>query len=100
MTGQGKKKEKNEPNTLNGIQVPIGGWAKDPKQKEVGQYVHLCLDPDYEGFVLFMASELLGWTKEQVYVYCAQLRREIRSLKYHPYYRQRVVYGRKPVTSS
>lgn len=43
-----------------------------------------------------MANMVLGWTKEEVSVYCAQLRREIRSGKFHPFYRQRVVYARKP----
>ena len=42
-----------------------------------------------------MAS-LQGWTKEEVYVYCAHLRREIRSGKYCPFYRQRVVWAQKP----
>ncbi|RSL75873.1 hypothetical protein CEP52_017821, partial [Fusarium oligoseptatum] len=59
--------------------VPIGGWPRDPKQKEIGQYLQASLEQDLEGYVLYMASQLLGWTKEEVSVYCAQFRREIRS---------------------
>ena len=60
--------------------------------------MQLALEQDYEGYVLYMASQLAGWTMEEVTVYCAQLRREVRSGKYHPYFWYRVVYGRKPVS--
>ncbi|KAJ4243547.1 hypothetical protein NW757_011187 [Fusarium falciforme] len=78
------------------FKAPIGGWAEDPRLKEVGQFAQAALEQDYEGYVLFMANMVLGWSKEEVSTYCAQLRREIRSGKFHPFYRQRVVYGRKP----
>ncbi|KAJ9148454.1 methyltransferase [Pleurostoma richardsiae] len=80
---------------VKNLKVPIGGWTQDAKLKEIGQYVQVALEADYEGYVMYMAG-LLGWTEEEVTVYCAQLRREIRSRKYHPFYRQRVVWGRKP----
>lgn len=54
------------------------------------------LERDYEGYMLFLACEMLGWTEDQVRVLCAQLRREIRSGQHHPYFRQRIVYGQKP----
>ncbi|KAJ3550040.1 hypothetical protein NM208_g185 [Fusarium decemcellulare] len=78
------------------LKAPIGGWAKDARLKEIGQFAQAALEQDYEGYVLFMANMVLGWSKEEVSLYCAQLRREIRSGKFHPFYRQRVVYGRKP----
>ncbi|KAJ9134150.1 methyltransferase [Pleurostoma richardsiae] len=78
------------------FKAPIGAWPKDPKLKEVGQYAQLALEQDYEGYVLFMANLVAGWTRQEVTVYCAQLRREIRSTKNHPFYRQRVVWARKP----
>ncbi|KAK1763691.1 S-adenosyl-L-methionine-dependent methyltransferase [Phialemonium atrogriseum] len=76
--------------------VPIGGWAQDPKLKEIGQYAQLSLEQDSEGWVLFMANVMVGWSKEEIQVYTTQLRREIRSGKKHAFYRQRVVWGRKP----
>ncbi|KAH6871785.1 S-adenosyl-L-methionine-dependent methyltransferase [Thelonectria olida] len=77
------------------LKAPIGGWAKDQKLKEIGQFAQAALEQDYEGYVLFMANMVLGWSKEEVTLYCAQLRREIRSGRFHTFYRQRVVYGRK-----
>ncbi|RKL31389.1 hypothetical protein BFJ72_g11023 [Fusarium proliferatum] len=78
------------------FKAPIGGWPQDPRLKQIGQFAQAALEQDYEGYVLYMANMVLGWTKEEVSVYCAQLRREIRSGKFHPFYRQRVVYARKP----
>ncbi|KAF5011811.1 hypothetical protein FDECE_2101 [Fusarium decemcellulare] len=75
--------------------VPIGGWPEDPKQKQIGQYLQASLEQDLEGYVLYMASQLLGWTKDEVSVYCDQFRREIRSGKHHAFFRQRVIWGRK-----
>ncbi|KAF5022987.1 hypothetical protein F66182_4944 [Fusarium sp. NRRL 66182] len=72
--------------------IPIGGWAKDKKMREIGQYVLAALELDIEGYVLYMASQLLGWRLEEVKVYCAQLRRELRSGRNHPFFRYRVVW--------
>lgn len=29
--------------------MPVGGWAKDPKLREVGQYMKLTLENDVDG---------------------------------------------------
>ncbi|KAM5364364.1 hypothetical protein ACJZ2D_011561 [Fusarium nematophilum] len=78
------------------VQAPIGDWPKDARLKQIGQFSQAAMEQDYEGFVLYMASIVLGWSKDEVAVYCSQLRREMRSGRYHPYCRLRVVYGRKP----
>ncbi|ENH64805.1 hypothetical protein FOC1_g10005570 [Fusarium oxysporum f. sp. cubense race 1] len=79
--------------------IAIGGWPKDKKMREIGQYVLAALEQDFEGYVLYMASQLLGWSMQEVKVYCAQLRRELRSTANHPFFRYRAVYGRKLQTS-
>ncbi|KAF5537535.1 methyltransferase [Fusarium mexicanum] len=79
--------------------IAIGGWPKDKKMREIGQYVLAALEQDFEGYVLYMASQLLGWSMQEVKVYCAQLRRELRSTANHPFFRYRAVYGRKPQAS-
>ena len=63
--------------------------------KVFARYAHFALTQDVEGFMLLVTSEL-GWTKEQSLVYAAQVRRELRSGKHHVYYRQRIVWARKP----
>jgi len=63
--------------------------------KEIGEFTRHTLLQDAEGYVLFMANTL-GWSKEEIMVYLAMFRREVRNPDYHPYYRQKVVWGRKP----
>ncbi|KAK0628774.1 S-adenosyl-L-methionine-dependent methyltransferase [Bombardia bombarda] len=77
------------------FKTPIGGWPKDPNQKEIGRYAQLASEQDTEGYIMLIANTL-GWRREEILVYVAQLRREIRSGKYHGFYRQKVVWGRKP----
>jgi len=78
------------------IQCPVGTWPQDSAQREVGAYMQLALEQDAEGTVMFMATTL-GWTREEVAVFLAQFRREIRAKKVHGYFRQRVVWGQKPL---
>lgn len=74
----------------------MGTWPKDPRLKEIGGYTQLAFEADIEGYVLYPATAL-GWKREEVTVYAAHVRREMRSPSVHGYYRQKAVYGRKPV---
>lgn len=76
-------------------QVPIGNWPRDPKLKELGQFAFFAIDTDVEGYVTYMA-DLQGWSKEEIMVYAAHLRREIRNPEIHGYYWVKVVWGKKP----
>ena len=53
------------------------------------------LEVDPEGWVLGLANTL-GWPREEILVFIAHFRREMRSNKWKPYYWQKVVWGRKP----
>lgn len=66
-------------------------------KREIGELAQLTLLSDIEGYVLFMANVMSTWSREEVQIYAAQLRREIRSGKLHGYYRQRCAWGRKPL---
>ncbi|KAI1748903.1 S-adenosyl-L-methionine-dependent methyltransferase [Xylaria castorea] len=78
------------------MKTTLGAWAADAKHKEIGQYARLALEQDIEGFIMYMWTTVLGWTREEIAVYAAHLRRELRSPSHHAYYPQRVVVGRKP----
>lgn len=71
-------------------------WPKDPAQREIGLYTRAVIFHDTEGIFNYMASKI-GWSPENVTVYAAHLRRELRSLNVHCYYRSLVVMGQKPV---
>ncbi|KAJ4002759.1 hypothetical protein NW766_012689 [Fusarium irregulare] len=74
---------------------PVGGWPKEPEAKVVGQYTQAAFEEDGKGTVLHFATAL-GWKEEEVTVFMAQHRREIRSPNIHAYYKQKVIWGRKP----
>ena len=67
--------------------------------KEIGAYTQLTLEQDAEGYVLFLANTL-GWTREEITVYLAMFRREVKSGLYQAYYKQKAVWGRKPEKAS
>lgn len=54
------------------------------------------LENDTDGAIGFMASQI-GWSKEEISVYAAHLRRELRTNKVHAYCRFNLVYAQKPV---
>lgn len=53
---------------------------------------------DVEGTVTLMATQL-GWSKEQVTVFAAHVRRELRGLKIHAYNKAATVYAQKPLAA-
>ena len=77
------------------IKVPSGTWPKDPNLKQAGLCAYSGMSIDVEGYMVFMA-ELLGWSQEEVLVFAAHFRREIRDPNIHGYYRVRVAWGMKP----
>ncbi|OTA98100.1 hypothetical protein M426DRAFT_326256 [Hypoxylon sp. CI-4A] len=76
--------------------APFGRWPVDENDKVVGQYNKLAIEQDVEGFLMYLWTKVMGWTKEEIQIYAAHLRRELRSPNIHPYYPMRVVVGRKP----
>ncbi|KAJ0135921.1 hypothetical protein HZ326_21067 [Fusarium oxysporum f. sp. albedinis] len=75
--------------------APLGDWPKDPELKELGEFGRHVFLSDTEGLVLFVANTM-GWSEAEIHVYIAHARREINSGKHHAYFKQRVVWGRKP----
>ncbi|KAI0837016.1 S-adenosyl-L-methionine-dependent methyltransferase [Hypoxylon sp. FL0890] len=78
------------------MKTPLGPWPADETQKQIGLYNRLAIEQDVEGFLMYMWTMVMGWTKEEIQVYAAHLRRELRSPNIHAYYPQKLVIGRKP----
>ncbi|KAI1414189.1 S-adenosyl-L-methionine-dependent methyltransferase [Hypoxylon sp. FL1857] len=82
------------------MKTPLGPWPADENQKLIGQYNRLAIEQDVEGFLMYMWTMVMGWTREEIQVYAAHLRRELRSPNIHAYYPQKLVIGRKPEPAS
>ena len=64
--------------------VPIGGWAKDPKLKEIGRYYYCSIDEGLEGISLRTFTRLAGMSPEEAYVINASFRQGLKNVQvYH-----------------
>ncbi|WYZ40771.1 hypothetical protein EsH8_IV_001112 [Colletotrichum jinshuiense] len=78
---------------------PIGGWASDPKLKEVGAVNLEYCDQSLEGFGVFLLKQVMGWEDAEILVFLSEMRQALRDLKLQTYVRFHVVYARKPEES-
>lgn len=69
------------------LKLPVNSWAKDQKLKQAGTYFHHALERDMEGFSMFICTQLLGWSPEEVHVLVAKMRQAIRTKADRPYIR-------------
>lgn len=68
------------------IKVPLHGWAKDPRLREIGLLAQAVLDLSLEGFVLYLLTQVLEWTYEESTVLVAKMRKEMRKVSYCPWF--------------
>ncbi|KAJ6014010.1 hypothetical protein N7540_008601 [Penicillium herquei] len=79
--------------------VPMGPWPRDKVLKEVGllNYHHWMVG--LEGYAMWFLTNYGSpdpWTKDEVEVYLAKVRLDLRNTKYHGYGYARRVWARKP----
>ncbi|CEI63417.1 unnamed protein product [Fusarium venenatum] len=77
------------------LQVPVGGWAKDPKLREVGQFLRATMEADLEGYTLMAWQQILGWPKEDYQLFVMNMRKSLRDKRVHGYIRVRFINARK-----
>jgi SAM-dependent methyltransferase len=78
------------------VKIPLSGWAQDKRLRAVGQYVEAAINQDAEGYITMSASAL-GWRPNEIAVYAAYLRKELREKKCHIYFKGKNVWARKPL---
>lgn len=77
-------------------QIPISEWAADPTMREIGLYTRAAFERDMHGAVNMPATQL-GWSKEEIMVYCSRVRKEMRNLRIHAYFKTQVTYAQRPL---
>jgi len=75
---------------------PMNTWPKDKKWKAVGAWVLENMHGGLESMSLVMFTKVLGWSYEEVQVFLAQARKELKDKSIHAYWPVYCVYGRKP----
>jgi hypothetical protein len=67
------------------LKWPLGAWPRDQYYKEVGEWYAANLEQGLEGLLMALATRGLGWTKEEVLLFCAKARKDIRNPRIHAY---------------
>ncbi|KAF3799463.1 Secondary metabolism regulator laeA [Colletotrichum gloeosporioides] len=75
---------------------PVGTWAADPRQKNIGLWCAESMMQGIESICMALFTRMLDWTKEEVLVFCAHVRDEMKKGKVHAYFLVYSVWGRKP----
>jgi hypothetical protein len=57
---------------------PFGQWAKGEKLKELGKYAQQDLKDGLGSSTLALCTRVLGWSREEVEVFCAGVKKELR----------------------
>jgi SAM-dependent methyltransferase len=76
--------------------LPLNTWPKDPRLKLLGHWQKTNLLIGLEGLSLALFTKILGWSKPEVDVLLAHVRRDIANRKIHAYWEWVVVIGQKP----
>lgn len=68
------------------FKLPIGGWPADPKWKEIGLLNQQIIIDNLEGYVMFIALNVLGWQYAELQEYLARTRKTLRDRSVHSYF--------------
>lgn len=66
--------------------MPCGPWARDKKLKLIGAWEQHNLLGNLEGMTMRLFQKGLGWSEEEVVVFSAMLRRDLRDVRMHAYW--------------
>lgn len=75
---------------------PINEWPREAKWKEVGRRTGINFRSGIEAIMMALLTRYMGWTKEQVEEFSAQVDREWQDTRIHAYFNLWITYGRKP----
>lgn len=76
--------------------LPFGTWPKDPRWKEIGAFNLASCEQGLEGYILYLGTQVLGWSFEELQVLLADMRKAMRNTSYHASYPCSTVWAQKP----
>ena len=79
------------------MQCPIGGWAKNPRLKEIGRLGKMTILEVVEPYTLALFTRVLGFTFQEAQEYMEKVRAELMRTKVHIYGYYHFVYGQRPM---
>lgn len=85
--------------TVKPYKMPIGPWPKDPRLKEAGLYGLGAVLDGMQGLSMKVFVNGLGWSVEELEVYLAEVRKELKRGHMHTYWPAYIIMGQKPLTN-
>ncbi|EKD21152.1 methyltransferase domain-containing protein [Drepanopeziza brunnea f. sp. 'multigermtubi' MB_m1] len=76
--------------------IPNNRWPKDKRLKEIGMWQTENFKTGGESLSLAMFTRILGWTKQELQIFMAQVKAEYRNPRIHSYFEYIAVVGQKP----
>lgn len=81
------------------IKAPVGSWARDNAQKEIGLVFQAVMQTGVEAYGLAAFTRILGWDEEKAKALIDGAVDEFNNKKIHKIYPVFVVHGKKPLTA-
>ncbi|KAM5344245.1 hypothetical protein ACJ41O_012782 [Fusarium nematophilum] len=81
------------------FQLPIGGWPKDPKLKEVGKVQAVQELQVVDSYTPKLFAQVLGWSEEEIQEFVGKVKRDLTDLSIHLYLPVYFIWGRKPTVT-
>ena len=78
------------------LKVPVGPWPKDPRLKELGQWMQIQTMDAIEPLSLALFTRVLGWTEQESRILFSKVQKEFKETKKQLYVYTHFIYGRKP----
>ncbi|KAB2575729.1 Methyltransferase type 11 [Lasiodiplodia theobromae] len=79
------------------LPIPTGTWPKDKTMKEIGAFDLMQFLEGFEGLSLRPFTTLRGWKYEEVLVFLAKVRQELKNPALRLQHNLHVVYAQKPL---
>ncbi|RFN46471.1 hypothetical protein FIE12Z_9306 [Fusarium flagelliforme] len=76
--------------------VPIGPWPKDARLKEIGKYQVVQELKVIDSYTPKLFEHALGWTAQEIHVFMAKVKKELKDPSIHLYLPVVIAWGRKP----
>ncbi|KAH6984008.1 S-adenosyl-L-methionine-dependent methyltransferase [Ilyonectria destructans] len=76
--------------------IPIGEWPKDPKLKEIGRYQSVQELKFVDSYTPGVFGRILGWSEEEIQVFMAKVKNDLKDPSIHLYLPVYFIWGRKP----
>ncbi|KEZ45805.1 hypothetical protein SAPIO_CDS1620 [Scedosporium apiospermum] len=80
------------------FKLPCNPWPRDKRLKLVGAWEQHNLLNNLEGMLMRLFHKGLGWSEDEILLFSAMLRKDIKNLGFHAYWPFITVYGRKPLS--